>query len=232
MEQLNIGTLSEREIEILDCAIRGLTDQQIGAAINISPSTVNSYWVRIRGKLGHLSRTELVSRVVQQRAQEENSNLRARIAQLEAELAWTKTGALTCENADLLRVAFESHAEATFILSDDGAILLASERACQVFGLSPREMAERSLWDLLAANSRDSHRMPISNLTALEKGTKLGLDFALFAKTATDSVTRVFLILIPAARAGKEIVTCVVRPFAEELQIRLALASMVLADAS
>src|SRR5436309_15501282 len=109
MQQLNLKALSEREIEILERAIEGLTDQQIGATINISASTVNSYWVRIRGKLGHLSRTELVSRILQQRALEQNDLLRARIQELEGELAATKKGAWNSENADFLRVVFEAH---------------------------------------------------------------------------------------------------------------------------
>jgi hypothetical protein len=42
----------------------------IAQELDIERGTVNSYWVRIRGKMGHCSRTELVARFVQKNADE------------------------------------------------------------------------------------------------------------------------------------------------------------------
>ncbi|RYZ87846.1 MAG: LuxR family transcriptional regulator, partial [Proteobacteria bacterium] len=56
--------LSQREREVLDLAIDGHTDEQIAQSIGISVSTVNSYWVRIRAKVGPHSRTEIVSKML------------------------------------------------------------------------------------------------------------------------------------------------------------------------
>lgn len=60
--------LSERELEVLELAIAGHTDVAIAQKLGIQAGTVNSYWVRIRGKLGNFSRTELAARFVQQNA--------------------------------------------------------------------------------------------------------------------------------------------------------------------
>lgn len=59
-----IHRLSTREREVLDLAVLGRTDEQISQELGMSVPTVNSYWVRIRGKLGPLSRTELVGNVL------------------------------------------------------------------------------------------------------------------------------------------------------------------------
>lgn len=60
--------LSFRELSVLELAAKGYTDDMISREMGIEKGTVNSYWVRIRGKHGHLSRTELVARFVQARA--------------------------------------------------------------------------------------------------------------------------------------------------------------------
>ncbi len=60
--------LSARELSVLLYAVKGFTDDMISNELNIEVGTVNSYWVRIRGKLGNFSRTELVARFVQTNA--------------------------------------------------------------------------------------------------------------------------------------------------------------------
>ena len=62
--------LSERELQVLEYAVKGHTDDMIARAMGIEKGTVNSYWVRIRGKLGHLSRTHLVSNYLQERIEQ------------------------------------------------------------------------------------------------------------------------------------------------------------------
>lgn len=60
--------LSGRELEVLSLAVKGYTDDMIAQELGIECGTVNSYWVRIRGKMGNFSRTELVARFVQKNA--------------------------------------------------------------------------------------------------------------------------------------------------------------------
>lgn len=53
--------LSRREEEILLLSADGNTDEQIAQKLRLSPATVNSYWSRIRTKLGVSSRTHAVA---------------------------------------------------------------------------------------------------------------------------------------------------------------------------
>lgn len=231
-DELNLATLSERELQILERAIDGLTDQQIGNAINISPSTVNSYWVRIRGKLGHLSRTDLVSRILRQRALRENEILRARISDLERQLATSQQSEWNGENAELLRIAFEAHPDPVLILDERSSIIMASRQACLFFGYPPAQIIGLCLSDLVMANRRShGHAGPFS-LQALESLGKLGLEYAVFARTKSGALIRVFLLLQSADFKDSRIGTCVIRPFTEEIQIRQAQAAVMLMDAS
>ncbi|MFQ3587431.1 MAG: helix-turn-helix transcriptional regulator [Fimbriimonadaceae bacterium] len=54
--------LSSRERQILSFAATGLTDKEIARKLDISVSTVRSYWLRLRQKIGGDNRTEVVAR--------------------------------------------------------------------------------------------------------------------------------------------------------------------------
>lgn len=58
---LIMPNLSRREEEILLLSADGSTDEQIARQLSLSPATVNSYWSRIRTKLGVSSRTHAVA---------------------------------------------------------------------------------------------------------------------------------------------------------------------------
>jgi len=66
--------LSARELEVLTFAANGYTDDMVAKELGIQRGTVNSYWVRIRGKLGNLSRSELVAQFVQKNADRVHSD--------------------------------------------------------------------------------------------------------------------------------------------------------------
>lgn len=57
--------LSEREIEVLRCAAKGLTNKQIGEALFISDRTVQGHLQRIYSKLNVATRTEAVTLAMQ-----------------------------------------------------------------------------------------------------------------------------------------------------------------------
>lgn len=61
--------LSPRETEIVDLAIQGLTNDAIAHKLAISTGTVNTYWLRIRLKVGGVARTDTVARVIMERAE-------------------------------------------------------------------------------------------------------------------------------------------------------------------
>lgn len=61
--------LSPRETEIVELAIHGLTNEAIAHQLDLSLGTVNTYWLRIRMKVGGVGRTDTVARVIQDRAE-------------------------------------------------------------------------------------------------------------------------------------------------------------------
>jgi len=64
--QATVEPLTEREIEVLHLAARGLTNKAIGQALGISDRTVQGHLANIYGKLGAGSRTEAVTEALKQ----------------------------------------------------------------------------------------------------------------------------------------------------------------------
>ncbi len=60
LELSRYQSLTEREREVLVCTAHGFTAPEIGARLNISPKTVDTYKQRIQSKLGLLNRAEYV----------------------------------------------------------------------------------------------------------------------------------------------------------------------------
>src|SRR5690606_30651580 len=58
-------TLTERELDVLRLAARGLTNKQIGAELAISDRTVQNHLANIYAKLAVASRTEAVTAALQ-----------------------------------------------------------------------------------------------------------------------------------------------------------------------
>jgi DNA-binding NarL/FixJ family response regulator len=61
-----VETLTEREVEVLRLAARGLTNKAIGHTLGISDRTVQGHLANIYGKLGVNSRTEAVTQALRQ----------------------------------------------------------------------------------------------------------------------------------------------------------------------
>src|ERR1700722_6790580 len=61
--------LSPREEEILELCVQGLTNDAIATKLGISVGTINTYWLRIRLKVGGSGRTDTVVRVIKDRAE-------------------------------------------------------------------------------------------------------------------------------------------------------------------
>jgi DNA-binding CsgD family transcriptional regulator len=59
-EDRNTRSLSLREEEIANLAMEGLTDKEVAARLGIAPSTIKSYWVRIRQKTRSLTRAQAI----------------------------------------------------------------------------------------------------------------------------------------------------------------------------
>jgi DNA-binding CsgD family transcriptional regulator len=61
--------LSPREQEIVELCVLGLTNEAIALKLGLSVGTVNTYWLRIKLKVGGSGRTDTVVRVIRDRAE-------------------------------------------------------------------------------------------------------------------------------------------------------------------
>lgn len=66
---MNIKELSPREEEIVALCVEGLTNDAIAQRLGLSVGTVNTYWVRIKLKVGGSGRTDTVVKVIKDQAE-------------------------------------------------------------------------------------------------------------------------------------------------------------------
>src|SRR5207237_352667 len=69
--ELTVATkdLSPREKEIVELCVEGLTNEAIAHRLGLSVGTVNTYWLRIKLKVGGTGRTDTVVRIIKDRAE-------------------------------------------------------------------------------------------------------------------------------------------------------------------
>jgi PAS domain S-box-containing protein len=125
--------LSERELQLLVHASKGLTDQAIANELGISLATIATYWGRIRIKLGPLNRTELVARYLEFKSTEEIFLLLNEAAMLRRQLETTKT-----EDFELM-LALNHLPDAVALVDEQANYLYVNEAYCRITGFSPEE---------------------------------------------------------------------------------------------
>ncbi len=123
--------LSERELQLLVHATKGLTDQAIANELGISLATIATYWGRIRIKLGPLNRTELVARYLEFKSTEEIILLLNEAAMLRRQLETSKA-----EDFELM-LALNHLPDAVVLVDDQANYLYVNEVYCQITGYSP-----------------------------------------------------------------------------------------------
>ncbi len=208
----NLDLLSEREKEILDLAIDGLTDQQIGNHLGITASTVNSYWVRIRGKLGHMSRTELVSKIVSQRAANDRKAQTTRIRALEDQVDELLTLGLNSRLGNLMRSFLDTIPLALVMFDANLRVIFCNKHFEEMFILKPGSANTQHFSDLFSVRGLVSDL----SLEGLHEGAHFGLDHPLLGKRTDGSNFRAFIVVGKGRFDGGEIYSCIVRRFGEE----------------
>lgn len=147
--------LSPRESELLILASEGNTDVAIAHKLGISESTVNTYWARIRAKLGPHSRTELVAEWLKEENDRalrdvtvQNSALRQRLHDIE-----------TSRDKDFLRRMFHDFPDAVLVADSAGTIHFANHQVGQLFGYAPEALVGKHVSMLVPEQYRTQHRV-------------------------------------------------------------------------
>lgn len=146
-------SLSPREQLILELAAKGHTDKGIASEIGIAPSTVLTYWLRIRSKLGPHPRAELVAAYV--RALAEND-----VAKLKADLdVFIERSERLNRELGVMRQFIESAPEAMLVVGADGVIRFGNVLAAELFGCTEEDLAGSHSERFIPEELRDAHRL-------------------------------------------------------------------------
>lgn len=162
--------LSQREDEVLRLAASGLTDQQIANVLNIKVSTVTTYWVRIRGKVGQLSRAELIALSVRQRSQEAMNELRMENARLKSEVSHRQSAENEAlRSAGILKASLDLVPEGMLIVRPDGGVAVSNRAAEGILGCGSKQLEGLCIQDLLPHIGGQGYESQGANTAVMER---------------------------------------------------------------
>lgn len=212
--------LSQREDEILSLGIEGLTDIQISLRMDIAVSTVNSYWVRIRGKLGQLSRTELVALALKQKAQGEMDLANAELTELRAAAEQHTQDSQDFANSEIYRAALDAMPEAMLVGCHQGLIRFANARLETMFGYDEGELVGEPIGVLVPAHLRQQEGLRLAAYLEDPQPMRIGLGNTAYGQRKNGTVFRIVLLLDSRPTSNGPIVSCIVRDFTSEIETR------------
>ena len=193
--------LSHREEEIVGLCMEGLTNEAIAHRLGLSVGTVNTYWVRIKLKVGGYGRTETVVKLLKERAESalREANVERRdIADIIAE---KERGALELRAAlALLHLAMDQIQSTVWAVDKDLSIQIIAngEFPSTHFGVKWEE--GKTVYEVF--KTRDSNDLAVAaHLAALsgeERTVRLEGEFS-----------QMFLRVAPLSDEAGEIVGCV-----------------------
>lgn len=154
----SLERLSARERQILELAAQGRTDQAIGLELAISVGSVNTYWSRIRTKVGKLSRAELVAQIALERAIVDLEALRSENAQLLQVLDQLQTSERRIQRSlERTNALIKALPDAVIVVDAVGTIVLANAAADLLFEYEPGALVGQPVGVLVPARFHGRH---------------------------------------------------------------------------
>lgn len=210
--------LSVRERQVLSLAARGETDQGIANRLGISPATVNSYWVRIRLKMGQSSRTELVARAVSDQYRRTIDQLRLENQRLKALIADKDDHGIE----DLYREIFALAPDGILLVSIDGAVLDCNDAIAQMFGYERDQFRGKSLEEFVPMRLRAEHAVERRRYIEHPTRKKMGDHFGTAGLHRDGHEFPIAATIAAIPFRGSMAVICMVRDLSQELELLLA----------
>jgi len=149
--------LSPRETQLLLLSADGHTDNAIAQKLGISVATVNSYWVRVRSKLGAQSRTEAVAMALRSQAEESFRKLQAENERLAEELSSAAPAGSPEVDSAGFRELLQAAPDGILIVGRTGKILACNPVLAQMFGYGPTELVGQLIAKLVPERLRTQH---------------------------------------------------------------------------
>ena len=163
--KLELNVLSEREEQVLLLSTKGLTDKEIAKKLGLSIATVNTYWVRIRTKLGGANRAELVASALNRNTEEtltarelENQRLIGEIIRrAEAEKALR-------ESQERLQAIIDGSPVVIFLKDNLGRYMMVNKQFEQLIGKDRRELIGKRDSEVLPQSQAEQARQSDSKV--------------------------------------------------------------------
>lgn len=193
--------LSPREEEIVELSLEGLTNEAVASRLGISVGTVNTYWLRIKLKVGGQGKTDTVGRVIKERAENALRDANVERKGLTDIIAEKEKGVFELRAAlALLQLAMDQIRSAVWATDKDLMIylLVNGESPSKHFGVTWE--AGKTVYDIF--KTEDPNHLAVaahlSALEGLESGVRLTGEFA-----------NIFLRVIPLREESDEIMGCI-----------------------
>jgi PAS domain S-box-containing protein len=200
--------LSKRESQILNLASEGLIDIQIALKLGITPSTVSSYWVRMRGKVGQFSRTELVANHLRSQAELKIAPLQKQIENFEKIVSDQSLILDEVKNAQIYRAGLDSIAEPLLLLNGSFYILYANLRFRIVFGYKDDELRGNTI-DSIWVNRAEY--LDIERFVRLPEPSRFGVEKFVFARKNDGDQVKVVVLLQAIQTSEGTIISAIFR---------------------
>lgn len=195
-------SLSTRERQLLRLAASGLTDVAIAHKLDISPTTVKTYWGRLRAKLGRSSRTELVAHVLREEAHRATCSLKA---------AASAGGAEALAQCNYYRLLVEHAPDAMLVLDADGVVRVVNAAALELFGYTNAEIVGQHLASLVPERFRDKHRQHVADYMTHPRRHEMAGHVETFARHKTGFEIGIEANLAVANHDERASVICAIR---------------------
>lgn len=203
--------LSEREKQLLALAAQGLTDTAIANHLGISEATVNTYWGRVRIKLGPYSRTELVATAIREESELVVAALRAENERLSERLR-RETGEYATEpSSNFYKDMLEHAADAIFIVTPTGVIESLNESAAELFGYTVEELQGQPVTALVPERFRMVHDIHRSHYLEEPAKRRMGEHQATLALHRSGREFQIAASLSAVGSDSVKAIICIVR---------------------
>ena len=193
--------LSPREEEIVDLCVGGLTNDGIAHRLGISIGTVNTYWLRIKMKVGGLGKTDTVVKVIKEKAElalrQENTE-RQHLTEIVAEKQ--KTSIEIRSASALLQLAMDQIKSTVWATDSDLVIYVLANGAYPSTHFGVVWEVGKTIYDIFKTTN-SSHGAVAAHLAALrgeESAFRLTGEFA-----------NVFLRVKPLRADSGKIIGCI-----------------------
>jgi PAS domain S-box-containing protein len=219
MDTETFPDLSPRESQLLLLASEGLTDNGISQKLGISVATVNSYWVRIRSKLGAQSRTEAVAMALRSQAETSLRKLQNENERLAQELAdsapATQEGTL---DSSVFRDLLQAAADGVLIVGRSGKILACNPSLAELFGYMPDDLVGQLVSKLVPDRFRESHMDYIDEYFGAPARRRMGHGLFTPGLKKDGKEIAVAITLGAHEKAGSSYTMCMVRDATPEME--------------